>query len=96
MSRSKKKTPVIGNCSSSGMKSFRTSENKAERRLVNNRLKQGMEEMPHRKEYQNEWSSPRDGKHYFSKPKTEYRYSSILRAYTFNWIQYWIKFMRKK
>lgn len=96
MSRSKKHTPIVGNCSTYSMGKFRTNENRSERRKVRRLLKQGVEVMPHKREYQNEWSSPRDGKHYFPRPKSQIRYSSILRKYMLNWLDCWLKLMRKK
>jgi len=49
-------------------KRFRSQENRAKRRTVKLRLI-AEKEMPHEKEYGNEWASPRDGKTYFGDDK---------------------------
>lgn len=69
MSRSKRKTPIIGmTCLSSKsiiQKSFRSKENRAKRKKVKQCLSnEQYDSLPHEKEYGNEWSSPRDGKQY--------------------------------
>jgi len=62
MSRSFKKNPAGGMCSTHGQKLFRSNENRAKRRKVNQLLQVNPEsELPHEKEYGNEWASPRDG-----------------------------------
>jgi len=65
MSRSKQKTPIFGITTSKVQKTFRSKENRAKRRKVKIQLALN-EEMPHEKEYGNEWSSPRDGKLYWT------------------------------
>lgn len=80
MSRSKKHTPICGNCSvTHGQKEFRTQENQAKRRKttellkyitdVNNEIQQYLiaTKLPDEKEYGSEWASPRDGKHWLIK-----------------------------
>jgi hypothetical protein len=73
MSRSYRKTPIIGmtTCSSkpSAQKKFRTQENQAKRKKIKQLLHQGQELLPHEKEYGNEWASPRDGKQYLTDDK---------------------------
>lgn len=66
MSRSHKKNPGGGwGCNTEGQqKKYRSQENRAKRRKVKVVLLLN-EEMPHEKEYGNEWSSPRDGKQYW-------------------------------
>lgn len=65
MSRSFKHHPGGGVASSRGQKLYRSQENKAHRRQVRKRIQQLNFDMPHPKEYGNEWSSPRDGKCYW-------------------------------
>lgn len=73
MSRSKKKSPCGSNCSSVGQALFRKSENRAKRRKVKTSLIKGdYETLPHEKEYGNEWASPRDGKQWWSDPKSKW------------------------
>lgn len=68
MSRSKRKTPIIGmtarSSKPSAQKKFRSQEHRAERKKVKQLLHTAQELLPHPKEYGNEWSSPRDGKMY--------------------------------
>lgn len=66
MSRSRKKNPGGGwaHHGQSAQKEYRSQENRAKRRRVKLYLIAG-KEMPHEKEYGNEWSSPRDGKQYW-------------------------------
>lgn len=69
MSRSKRKTPILGmtaSCSRPSIqKIFRSKENRAKRREVRIKLTTNdFDLMPHEKEYGNEWASPRDGKQY--------------------------------
>jgi hypothetical protein len=72
MSRSYKKHPVGGICSSGGQKAYRSQENRAKRTKVRQKLKKGRyDELPHEKEYGDEWLSPRDGKMYWKPTKHE-------------------------
>lgn len=91
MSRSKRKTPIQGitNCRSN--KRFKKHEHGAERSKVKCLLKQDREDLPHPKEYGNEWNSPRDGKVWFGYPSVYYLYSYSLKE----WIQDFKKWMRK-
>lgn len=73
MSRSYKHTPISSYASSGGQKLYRSLENRAKRRRVKLNLIGGRE-MPHEKEYGNEWSSPRDGKKWFGRPFLHYRW----------------------
>jgi hypothetical protein len=62
MSRSKRKYPFKSLCNAGIQKWFRSTENRAKRHCVRQKLLVGRyEELPHDKEYGNEWSSPRDG-----------------------------------
>lgn len=63
MSRSIRHTPIISYHGYRSNKWFRHSENKAKRCRVKQQLHVGdYEDLPHDKEYGNEWDSPRDGK----------------------------------
>ena len=67
MSRSRKKIPITSWCTvkAGDMKSYKQQENRRLRRAVKQSLHVGEYEMlPHRKEYGDEWISPRDGKCY--------------------------------
>ncbi len=66
MSRSVKKHPGGGCCNSKTQKHYQSTEHRAKRREVKIRLLLE-QQMPHEKEYGNEWSSPRDGKQYWVK-----------------------------
>lgn len=67
MSRSKRKTPRIGNCSTQGQHVFKKVESRASRRCVKKLVNIGeYDNLPHDKEFGNEWVSPRDGKHWLS------------------------------
>src|ERR1017187_7985541 len=73
MSRSHKKTPICGNCSTSGQKAFRSQENRSKRHRVKQLCHTGLyDKMPHDKEYGNEWDSPRDGKHWLTSDGQSY------------------------
>lgn len=66
MSRSKKKYPGGGIASNIGQHKYKKDECRAWRRMVRKRLQSGeYEDLPHTKEYGNEWASPRDGKQYW-------------------------------
>lgn len=71
MSRSYRHTKVFSNTSGGGQKRFRQYEHQAERTNVKITLKTCDDYdnllLPSPKEYGNEWSSPRDGKHFWSK-----------------------------
>jgi len=72
MSKSKRKTPKISiTCigSKAGIQRlFRSKENRAKRKQVKIKLlMKDYENLPHEKEYGNEWSSPRDGKQWMGK-----------------------------
>ena len=68
MSRSFKKHPGGGFASSKGQKKYKQSEHRAERSKIHQLLKLLFEDLPHPKEYGNEWASPRDGKQYWLNP----------------------------
>ncbi len=62
MSRSRRKTPIFGHTTARSDKPFKRDEHRRERRKVRSLLKDGKEEMPHRRKYGDEWNSPKDGK----------------------------------
>lgn len=63
MSRSKRKTPIIGLCADSD-KPFKVVEHRRERRAVAVALRAG-EEPPHPKTFGDPWASCKDGKCYW-------------------------------
>lgn len=65
MSRSYRKTPIVGASCSRSNKRFKQYEHRAERKKIKQLLALGIENLPHPKEYGNEWDSPRDGKNWF-------------------------------
>lgn len=66
MSRSKKKHPGGGAASNLGQHLFKKKESRASRRAVRKVVSMGeYENLPHDKEFGNEWASPRDGKQYW-------------------------------
>ena len=73
MGKSYKKKPGGGNCSSRRQKEFKVQEHQAERKIVRQQLTVAKAlpldaidpDLPHPKEFGNEWSSPRDGKQYW-------------------------------
>lgn len=68
MSRSYQHTPIMGMAGHKGpaQKRFRSQENRAKRRKVNQNLQtEQYDSLPHEKEYGNEWASPRDGTQYY-------------------------------
>lgn len=70
MSRSKRKTPIIGIAGSVGQHIFKKHESRAKRHRVRQYLtSENYDKLPHDKEYGNEWSSPRDGKTWFGYDK---------------------------
>lgn len=102
MSRSYKKTPIGGCCSSGGQKKFKEYEHRAERSRIKILLKVNpeIENLPHHKEYGNEWSSPRDGKIYFGDMKgkkfKDYReYGRLDLESDITWHEMYIRGLRK-
>ena len=62
MSRSRRKTPICSVCGGRvSNKQFKIHEHRKERRAVKQAL-HNEQQLPHPKQYGNEWSSPRDGK----------------------------------
>jgi len=92
MSRSHKKSPFISHCTlgPGAQKAYRSQENRSKRRQVKIRLVLD-KDMPHEKEYGNEWSSPRDGRSYWALTKHQLDMFN-----TDNWqVNTYTKWMRK-
>lgn len=66
MGKSRRKHPGHGVTCAQSNKEFKKQEHRRERRAAKVALKQG-KELPHPKEFNNEWNSPRDGKTYWLK-----------------------------
>jgi len=66
MSRSRRKTPIRGNCGDSD-KPFKRVEHRRERRAVKVALA-ASEDPPHPKVFGNPWDSCKDGKYHMSDP----------------------------
>lgn len=72
MSRSKKKTPIMGMTSGGGQKRFKQDAHRSERAKVKILLStEQYDSLPDPKTYGNEWDSPRDGKQYFGLSRTD-------------------------
>lgn len=73
MSRSKRRTPIMGVAGNSpAQKRFKQQEHQRERALVRTLINK-IDELPDtRKLFGNEWSSPRDGKMWFGKCITKW------------------------
>lgn len=67
MSRSFKKTPIVGACAQSD-KGYKVAEHRRERTHVRVALRQSQdgELLPHPKQFGNPWDGGRDGKRYLS------------------------------
>lgn len=61
MSRSRRKTPIIGVTTAGSDKPFKTAEHRRERRSVRATIKQ-LEEAPDPRQFGNPWASEKDGK----------------------------------
>lgn len=75
MSDSKQKTPIISwtKKKSCEQKRFRQHENRAKRRCIKTKIRlQDFDNMPHEKEFGNEWDSPRDGKQYLKEDREKW------------------------
>ena len=67
MSRSRKKTPVIGNCTGDSQKQWKQQANRRHRRKEREAVEQG-EEPARVREVSDEWNGPYDGKRYRQEP----------------------------
>ncbi len=66
MGKSYRHTPIHGVTTASSNKTFKKHEHRRERREVHIQLFTGnYDDLPHPKQYGNEWASPRDGKVYW-------------------------------
>ncbi len=95
MSRSYKKYPGGGLGSSKHQKQYKQAEHRAERSKIKSTLLVGKEILPHPKEYGNEWSSPRDGKQYWLKPKEKEQIVYYRGIKVLDLLESWVKWMRK-
>jgi hypothetical protein len=64
MSRSRRKTPIMGITTAESDKSFKVAEHRRERRAINAALGK-TEDLPHTKLFGDPWESSKDGKHVF-------------------------------
>ncbi len=71
MSRSYRKTPIFGNSTSKSDKPGKKTDNRRYRHYMNQKLRQGEEEIEHLFLKTNPWSWPKDGKHYWAKALTD-------------------------
>ena len=72
MSRSRKKTPIVGMTTMSSDKPFKRDEHRRERRAVRTLLNAGLDgddKRLHSKDYGNPWKAPKDGKQYWPDPR---------------------------
>lgn len=68
MSRSKRKTPIIGNCVCRSEKQDKAIANRRLRRAEKAAIKSNAEILPHKKEISDIWAFGKDGKRYLKKP----------------------------
>ncbi|NCU19630.1 hypothetical protein EOM89_02590 [Candidatus Falkowbacteria bacterium] len=64
MSRSHRKTPIIGVTKAPSDKAFKTSEHRRVRRALN-QIDQTANDAPHEKQFGDLWRADKDGKHPF-------------------------------
>lgn len=76
MSRSRKKTPIIGHTKADSDKPFKVQEHKRERRVVKHILTSAIDHdnmvLPDKEQYGNDWESPKDGKCWRDNPKDKW------------------------
>jgi len=63
MTRSRRKTPIVGITTAEGDKSFKVREHRRERRAVNVALRSG-QEPPAPEQFGDPWHGEKDGKHF--------------------------------
>ena len=68
MSRSRKKTPIIGHTKAESEKAFKQAEHQRERTAVRDALRTGSEILPAEKEFGNPWKGDKDGKQWLRGP----------------------------
>jgi hypothetical protein len=101
MARSRKKTPISGVTCSTSNKEFKQQEHRRERRIVHQKLlMEHYEDLPHIKQFGNEWASPRDGKMWFGDLKDRVQAQWCLPGcFTADdqheWAEYYKELMRK-
>ncbi|PKD17621.1 hypothetical protein APR41_05265 [Salegentibacter salinarum] len=64
MSRSKRKTPILPNCTATSEKAEKQKANRKLRRIVKEKLAITDENFPHIKEISDSWNWEKDGKSY--------------------------------
>lgn len=73
MSRSRKKTPIVGHTKAESDKPFKVKEHRRERRVVKQDLTSAGDYdnmvLPDKEQYGNDWNSPKDGKCWRDNPK---------------------------
>lgn len=67
MTRSRRKTPIIGITTAESEKDFKQIEHRRERRKVHSAVKSG-EEAPDHRHFGNPWSGPKDGRQFLHEP----------------------------
>lgn len=67
MSRSRRKTPIVGMTTAPTDKPFKEAEHRRERRSVRTRVKQ-LDEIPDPKQFGNPWHGEKDGKQWLDPP----------------------------
>lgn len=76
MSRSRKNTPIVGHTKAESDKPFKVKEHRRERRVVKQDLTSTDDydnlALPDKKQYGNDWESPKDGKRWIKKPKEKW------------------------
>ena len=68
MSRSRRKTPIIGITTAESEKTFKAIEHRRERRTVNSVIGIEPETLPDPKAYGDPWAGPKDGRQYLRRP----------------------------
>ena len=76
MSRSRKKTPIVGHTKAESDKPFKVKEHRRERRVVKQDLTSADDYdnmvLPDKEQHGNDWESPKDGKKWMKKPKEKW------------------------
>ena len=63
MSRSKRRTPVIGITTAETEKAYKAAAHRSERRTARTKIKSGRpDDIPHPKKFGDPWGAPKDGK----------------------------------
>lgn len=95
MSRSRRKTPIIGICGAGSQAWFRSMSWGRQRAEVRDRLiTENWDIMPHPWSYGDEWDSPRDGKQYIGDDKWA-KHKDCDAKFSWCWLCCYQKSMRK-